>query len=183
MTKWYVNASWAGDSTNFDEMKTALHRGDYKTLNLYIRNITRENYGGTCTIPDLAKKETPDKARRLALDGCVVAAFTMDGSDHPYMNQGKTAVHEIGHWFGLYHPFDHHNQMSGVNPPDACRVDNPDDYLADTPKMRQAGTGVCNETQNSCAEPAGQPPVFDPVHNWMTYSSDACLDRFSDGQM
>jgi len=183
MTKWYVNSSWAGDSTNFDEMKATLHVGDYKTINLYIRNITDEEYGGTCSHPWLTKKDIPDKTRRLALDGCVVATFSLPNSYHPFMNQGKTAVHEMGHWFGLWHPFENGGIWDGPNRPDACRLSNPDDNVTDTPKMLMAGVGLCVETQNSCREPAGQPPIYDPVHNYMTYSSDACLDRFSDGQV
>ena len=41
---------------------------------------------------------------------------------------------------------------------------------------------MCNKTQNSCPEPTGQTLIYDPVENYMSYSSDACMGRFTDGQ-
>jgi len=180
MAKWYVNSSWAGPSSNFDEMKMALHKGDYKTVNLYIRNITDFDYGGTCTNPWKAKAEVPDPAKRLALDGCVVGTFTLPRSSHPYMNQGKTAVHEMGHWFGLWHPFEHGGIRNGLNPPDPCWSGNPDDNVTDTNKMKDWTPGICVEGQNTC-DPKDN--LTDPIHNYMSYSSDACLTEFTKGQV
>jgi hypothetical protein len=179
MTDWKVNSSWAGDSSDFDEMKIALHKGDYKTVNLYIRNITDERNGGSCSHPWKDRRDIPDKAKRLAQDGCVIATFSLEGSNHTYMNQGKTAVHEIGHWFGLWHTFEDGGIRDGPNPPDPCRFSNPDDNVTDTPKMRRTGIGLCVESQDSCTGDN----LTDPIHNYMSYSSDACLDRFSPGQV
>jgi len=184
MRLWTVNASWAGpDRDNFNEMKESLHKGDYRTLNLYIRNITLKDYGGTCTNPWTQEERTgtPFPARLLR-DGCIINTETLDGSAHPYMNQGKTAVHEIGHWFGLHHTFEDQGVRNPPNPPNPCWEGNPDDDVLDTPKMRDVGAGVCNKTQNSCPEPSGTAPVYDPVENYMAYSSDACMERFTSGQ-
>lgn len=183
MTRWRVNASWAGDSRDFDEMKTELHVGDYRTLNLYIRNVTLKDYGGTCTNPWRANQTQPDPVRRLALDGCVINTISIPDSGHAFLNQGKTAVHEIGHWFGLWHTFEDQGIRNGVNPPNPCWEGNPDDDVADTPKMQNRGSGTCNLTQNSCPEPAGSPPIYDPVQNFMSYSSDQCMTEFSPGQV
>ena len=160
-------------------MKAALHQGDYRAMNLYIRNITYPDYGGTCTNPWRELSQTPDKARRLALDGCVVATFTVPGSDHRFMNQGKTAVHEIGHWFGLWHPWEHGGIRNGLNPPNPCWVGNPDDNVTDTPKMAEGAAGTCIETQDTCKADPGT----DPVHNYMSYSSDECMTEFTPGQV
>jgi len=184
MRTWSVNSSWAGASRdNFNEMKEALHKGDYRSLNLYIRNITLADYGGTCTNPWTAEEISHIPfPTRLLRDGCIVNTLSLPGSSHSFMNQGKTAVHEIGHWFGLFHTFEDQGIRDGVNPPNPCWSGNPDDDVVDTPKMRNVGTGVCNKTQNSCAEPAGQNPIYDPVENYMSYSSDSCMDRFTEGQ-
>jgi hypothetical protein len=184
MRQWVVNASWAGsDRDNFDEMKEALHVGDYRTLNLYIRNITTANYGGTCTNPWTSEEiwniPFPE---RLQQDGCIINTGSLEGSGHPYLNEGKTAVHEIGHWFGLFHTFEDQGIRDPPNPPNPCWAGNPDDDVLDTPKMRNVGSGTCNMTQNSCPEPAGQTPIYDPVDNYMSYSSDECMARFTPGQ-
>ncbi|KXX76786.1 Extracellular metalloprotease 1 [Madurella mycetomatis] len=183
MTQWYVNSSWAGESTDFDDMKKALHEGNYTTINLYIRNITVKDYGGTCTNPWSARTRTPDKGERLELDGCVIATNTLPGSSHEYMNEGKTAVHEIGHWFGLWHTFEHGGIRNGVSPPNPCWEGNPDDNVTDTPKMQRQGTGTCVETQNSCKEADDEDPIYDPIHNYMSYSSDSCMTEFTRGQV
>lgn len=47
MTTWSINASWAGDNLGFTEMMTALHTGDYRTVNLYIRNFGTVDFGGS----------------------------------------------------------------------------------------------------------------------------------------
>jgi hypothetical protein len=174
MTKWYINSSWIGQTQDFYEMKVALHRGDYKSLNLYITNLTNPNIGGQCTIPPKEQKETPDKSLRLQLDGCVISTWTLPGSNHPYMNGGGTAVHEIGHWFGLWHTFE--NQLGDPNDLDPCSPTNPDDMVSDTPKMVLFDVGMCVE-DDTC-EGGG----MDPIHNHMSYSSDACRNEFTQGQ-
>lgn len=183
MRRWVVNASWAGDSRDFTDMKVALRKGDYRAINLYIRHVTVKDWGGTCSNP--WTKEEKDKTpfpKRLQEDGCVINDMTLDGSSHPYMNMGKTAIHEIGHWFGLHHPHEHQGVRNGVNPPDPCWSGNPDDDVLDTPKMLDVAPGQCNKTQNSCPEPAGQEPIYDPVDNYMSYSSDSCINKFTMGQ-
>ena len=42
-----------------------------------------------------------------ATDGCNVLAGSMPGSPNAVLgyDRGKTAVHEVGHWFGLLHTF------------------------------------------------------------------------------
>ena len=82
----------------------------------------------------------------------------------PY-NQGDTATHEVGHWLGLLHTFEN----GCVQPGDA---------VEDTPYQAN-GLNIfeCDESLDTCAQPG-----TDPVHNFMNYSNDLCLDRFTPGQ-
>jgi len=179
--RWHVNESWTGevtgDKTLWYEMSEALHEGDYRTLNLYFFNQTHQRNGGTCTNPWTQARREADLTRRLKRDGCIIATYSINGSKHPYMNRGKTAIHEIGHWFGLHHPFE-----AGESSSSTCSDRNVDDEVLDTPKTGMGVEGACDRKSNTCAEPKGQTPIYDPVENYMMYSSDDCMSQFTKGQ-
>ncbi|MBL1279344.1 MAG: T9SS type A sorting domain-containing protein [Fluviicola sp.] len=82
---------------------------------------------------------------------------------------GRTAAHEIGHWFGLYHTF---NNGCGT---DLCTDG---DYVCDTPPQ-DAPSFNC-AVINSCSNDS--PDVDDQKENYMSYTNDACKNMFTNGQ-
>ncbi len=89
----------------------------------------------------------------------------------PY-HLGRTATHEIGHYFNLYHVWGN----SGNSNPD-CLFD---DEVADTPKQAGNYLNQCpsfSELQSSCI--ANTPDMF---CNYMNYTDDACMVMFTQGQ-
>jgi len=77
-------------------------------------------------------------------------------------NENKTLTHEMGHYLGLRHTF---NNTSGCGPETNCAAQG--DALCDTPPTTgSAGCGplTCYETM---------------TENFMDYSNDDCMDRFS----
>jgi hypothetical protein len=152
-------------------MKTALRQGDYRAVNLYVlKNLTQF---GTSTNPITRVNDT--LPRRLIEDGVIVQPEVVPGGSHPTVNEGKTAPHEIGHWFGLLHTFT--QIRVPPNPPSGCI--GPGDEVEDTPREREAVSFLsCPEGRDSCPNDPG----LDPIHNYMDYSRDSCLTEFTAGQ-
>jgi hypothetical protein len=154
------NVSWfnaqAGSSAE-REMKAALHRGDASDLNIY--SSTAEAYLGWAYFPSSYKVHP-------LIDGVVMDWASMVHTSAQYAGRydlGKTATHEVGHWFGLDHVFN-----GGCN--------NWGDHVDDTPPQLVATRG-CPEGQDSCSEPG-----LDSIHNYMDYSYDSCYTQFTAGQ-
>ncbi|EHA55186.1 hypothetical protein MCOR27_007509 [Pyricularia oryzae] len=152
-----VNANWARDSGE-TAMKTALRKGTYKDLNLYFLSSIPGGILGYCYFPASATTST------VRLDGCTIASGTVPGGSISRFNLGKTAVHEVGHWFGLYHTF-----QGGCN--------GQGDLVDDTPAQASASSG-CPIGRDSCPNQPG----LDPIHNYMDYSDDSCYEEFTPGQ-
>ena len=79
---------------------------------------------------------------------------------------GRVAVHEVGHYFGLYHTWGKVNDT-------LCETD---DDVADTPPQLSAYFGCRTYPQYSC----GQSSLF---MNFMDYVDDPCMLMFTEGQM
>ena len=160
-----VNNRWAaagqGSAAEL-ELKTALHQGTYEDLNLYFLSNLGNGLLGFCYFPI----DDPS-AQDLILDGCIILAGTLPGANEfpGTYDLGLTAVHETGHWFGLFHVFQGES-CSG-----------PGDYISDTPRQRTLTEG-CPRRKDSCP---GQPGL-DNIHNYMDYSYDQCLTLFTPKQ-
>ncbi|KAI5363296.1 Putative peptidase M43, pregnancy-associated plasma-A [Septoria linicola] len=154
----YASASY--ETPEELEYKTLLHKGGYDDLNLYFLSDLGDGLLGFCYFPE--KKPT---ATQLMLDGCVNLAGSMPGGETRNYNLGATAVHEAGHWFGLFHTFqDDGKGCAGKG-----------DYVADTPAQLNATAGCPTVNPDTCPKNKG----VDPIHNWMDYSTDICMTEFS----
>jgi Pregnancy-associated plasma protein-A len=145
--------NWNPDTDN-GPAKNALHKGTERVLNVYIATLSG-NLLGYATFPNGPVK----------LDGVVVLNESLPGGSAAPFNEGDTLTHEVGHWLGLFHTFQ-----------GGCSATN--DHVADTPQQDD-GDNIfsCDTTLDTCTAPGR-----DPVHNFMSYGDDPCLNKFTPGQ-
>ncbi|MGH8969390.1 MAG: zinc metalloprotease [Actinomycetes bacterium] len=156
-TTYTVNSGWARMALGSNEelaAKRALRQGGISTLNVYAADP--QELFGWATYPGGREKD-------LFYDGVVIWENSMPGGTLPTNSRGDTANHEVGHWLGLLHTFDNGCTKKG-------------DLVADTAAERSPAAG-CPTGRDTCRAPG-----LDPIHNFMDYSDDTCLNHFTPGQ-
>ena len=101
------------------------------------------------------------------------------GFEQGMYSQGKTLVHEAGHYMGLYHTFEGGDYDCKTTANDGCNIG---DQVDDTPSQKicyftGCGFGTDGIEMDSCPAPGK-----DPVKNYMGYNPDACMNELTDGQ-
>lgn len=96
-------------------------------------------------------------------DGVIIDSEVFGPSDQPDYGLGRTATHEIGHYFNLLHIWGSSDDCSD------------DDWVDDTPLQGGPYFGCANFPSNSCGN-------SNAIHNFMGVENDDCLAFFTEGQ-
>jgi hypothetical protein len=150
-----------------------------KYLNIYIVKEINDS-GVSATIMGMGM--IPSLSDDFGFDGIVMRYDAFGNIDDPLCtsctlasnsNHGKYLVHEAGHYLGLFHTF-----MEGCLELDGGDCELNGDRVCDTPPVAQPNSGCT--LINSCNE---SPDLPDDINNYMDYSSESCLNSFTDGQL
>ena len=95
-------------------------------------------------------------------------SHTFPEGSYKNLNLGATAILEISHAFGLKHTFTSNGK---------CDISR-DDGISDTPLEKTPNYG-CSLKRDTCPDDEG----YDPIWNFMDYSPDICMNRFTNKQM
>ncbi len=136
--------------------KFALRKGAARDLNIYTAE-PGSGFVGYATFP-------VDYSAAPNLDGVVMLHSAMPGGSSTPYNLGDQAVHQVGHWLGLYHTYQ-----------TACGDHG--DLVDDTPATNAPAFG-CPIGRDTC----GDDDSMDPVRNFMDATDDACMNSFTNGQ-
>ena len=149
---WYYNVNGSNNGEVEEEMRSSTYIDPVHYYNIWTVDLTGTGAGGWNYFPN------------WSLEDSYWQGTTMDigqaGGNRP------DVVHEIGHYFMLYHTF-----QFGCDPPG--------DSVDDTPYQDDNDTYSCSESTDTCPDDLGN----DPVHNFMNYSSASCRTEFTEGQI
>jgi pregnancy-associated plasma protein-A len=149
-----INDVWFDTDDEF-AYKPALNKDPSQYINIYTSSA-----GGY-----LGYSYFPQDSAGMWWDGIVLLHDAVGGRYNGFYqyDQGRTLVHEMGHYLGLYHTFGKaegscENTYTGG------------DLIVDTPAEGTIHYG-CTQTV-TCSS-------LDPIHNYMSYTDDICMEQFS----
>lgn len=140
-------------------------------LNIWVTDLSTTLLGyAQFPVSDLVGLEEAEDNRLT--DG-VVIDYSVFGSNkfgdfnlNASFNNGRTTVHEIGHFFGLRHIWgDDNGSCNGSG-----------DYVSDTPNQSDYTDGCPSHPYTTCN-------AHTMFQNYMDYTNDACMNLFTEGQV
>lgn len=178
IVRYNIGSDEAWEMEELEIVKTQTQWNPEKYLNIWVANqITIGGFfelKGYAQFPTLSGVEGIDdigEATAANTDGVALMANCVgsieiypQGNYDATRNLGRTASHEVGHFFGLRHIWGDGNNCDAT------------DYCDDTPYAQTANQG-CPIGLDSCPQPGN-----DMIENYMDYTFDSCLNIFTADQ-
>lgn len=163
ITRTQGSRSVYNPTTDDFELKSLIHWSPDDYINIYVAPLSNP-YIGYAQFPETDKLAGLDQGLSVAqTDGVVIDyRYFGQGGSAVSGSRGRTATHELGHYFGLRHIW---------GDGDCDR----DDYVEDTPPADGEHTGCPTDNPQSCGTP-------DMYQNYMDYTDDRCMSLFTQGQ-
>lgn len=139
-------------------MKRALKWDPTRFFNIYTNDA---GGGGTLGYATFPAQEAGGAEDGVVLNWVYVGRNAPGGA--PY-DLGRTATHEVGHYLGLFHTFQ--GGCGSANAPYTSG-----DIIGDTAREAQANFG-CTAVASGCGGSS-------PIENYMDYSQDQCMTKFT----
>lgn len=171
-TTWNESGTYYYSPRTLYEMLDSLSQTPETHLNIFIIDGRKSGHFilGEATFPwDLGAGRYDDYI--------VITCRSMPGfhnNSKNSANEGKTLIHEVGHYLGLWHTFEGGGRECDSPDNDGCYYG---DRVPDTPAQKICHFGSCDcnkKACNTCDEPG-----VDPVHNYMGYNDDSCMFEFT----
>jgi len=114
-----------------------------------------------------------EETLRTKYDHVIINGNSLNGKSTTM--EGDTLIHEMGHYFGLYHTFHSTSgQKCALSPFNGCLEG---DFVDDTPPQRFCHQYDCN-IKDTCKNDT----LKDDIKNYMGYNPDPCMSYFTNGQ-
>jgi hypothetical protein len=160
-TSWSINDNY--------ELKALSYWPAEDYLNIWVCDLT--SLLGYSQFPVSNLDGLENSSTNRLTDGVVIAYDAFGSNDYGSFNlltnfaKGRSATHEIGHFFGLRHIWgDDGTDCSGT------------DYVDDTPNQAGSTSGCPTQPHITC----GVDAMF---QNYMDYTNDACMNLFTKDQV
>jgi hypothetical protein len=164
-----TKSQWTMNDNNLLKSLSYWPAEDY--LNIWVTDIASSILGYSqfpvSDLPGLEDAETNRLTDGVVLDYRIVGS-NQDGSFNltTEFNRGRTATHEVGHFFGLRHIWgDDDGACTGAG-----------DYVDDTPNQGNSSDGCPTHPQIGCN-------VKTMFQNYMDYTNDVCMNLYTKQQV
>jgi gliding motility-associated-like protein len=150
------------------ELKSLSYLAAEDYLNIWVCNLT--DYFGYTQFPISTLPGIANSSRNRLTDGIIISSKVFGSSDfgnfnlRPGYSKGRTAVHEMGHFFGLRHLWGDVGDCKGT------------DYVNDTPTQSESTNGCPPHPLKDC----NSDRMF---QNYLDFTDDACMNLFTNGQV